>query len=214
MIVVRNLTKNFYDDHSALLNISFSTEERPFVVVGEEGAGKSTLLNILAGLDLDYEGTVLINGVDRKAINNQDLKISYITKNPVFLDKKSVYDNLKYVFKVEGLKLDKKEIVSKIKEVCDSLNLVGLLDKKIKKLNIFEKRLVAVARAVLKKSTVWLVDEPFFDLNSFEVSALWQALFREANKLSSDLIIADNGQNTAYFEDCEILKLNFGTIIE
>lgn len=214
MIVIKNVSKKFHDDHYALMNISFSTEDRPNVVVGQSGSGKTTLLNIIAGLERDYEGEVFINGTERRELKNEVLKISYITKIPVLFSWRSVYKNLEYVFKVENKKFNRADARNKIKQVAEEFGLIGVLDKPVRKLAELEKKLVCLARAVLKNSSIIIVDEPFFKLTQFEISTLWQSMVLGMRKLSCDLVLADNGQNMACFDECNILKIEFGTKME
>ena len=213
MIVAKNVSKKYHDDHNALMNISFSTEERPFVIIGDDDAGKTTLLEILSGLEGDYEGEIFINGKERRELGNDALSISYIATEPILFKFKSVYKNLEYVFKIVGEKIDKNEIQKRIGVVARELNIIELLDKKVYKLNLFQKKMVCVARALLKNSKIIFVDEPFFKLNNFEMSALWRNMVSVASKLSSDLVVAEKPQNIGYFDDCSILKIDFGTIL-
>lgn len=212
MIVVKNVNKKFHEDYNALLNVSFSTEERPLVIVGEDGAGKTTLLEILAGLDKNYCGEIYINGEERKLIKNENLPISYIATDPVLFKFKTVYKNLEYVFKIKNKKIIKNEIQLKLGQIAKDLNIIELLNKRVYKLRMFEKKMVCLARAAIKNSKIILIDEPFFKLNSFEISSLWQSILSVSSKLSSDLIVSEKGQNIGYFNDCEILKMDFGTI--
>jgi len=210
MIKIKNLTKKFYDDHDAICNLSCEFNDEPWIVVGEDMSGKTTLLNILAGLDVDYSGEVSIGGVDRKILKNEDSSISYIMAEPILFENKSVYYNLLYVFKTLKKEFDKQKADGEIKAVCEDLNLFGLLDKKVKKCNLFEKRLVCLARAILKKSNLILIDEPFSNLLKFEILSLWQTILSVASKLSSGLVVAEKPENLAYFNSANILKLDFG----
>ena len=125
-----------------------------------------------------------------------------------------MFYNLLYVYKVRNKKFDKDIAIEEIKDVALRLNLFGVLDRKVKKLNLFEKRLVCIARAILKKSNIWLMDEPLSGLTNFEITSLWQTATLEVDKLSGDLILSEKGENMAYFNDCEILKLSFGSKID
>ena len=214
MIEIKNLTKSFNPDYDAICNLSHTFNDGVSVVVGSEMSGKTTLLNIISGLDLDYNGEVVIDGVERKELKNENFAISYIMREPVLFENKSVYDNLLYVFKVRGKRFDKVDADSKIKKVCEDLGLFGLLDKKVKRCSLFEKRMICLARAVLKNSKIILVDEPFFGLFQFEFLSLSQAMVSATSKLSSSLIIAENTSNMAYFDGVEILKLDFGVKVD
>lgn len=214
MIEITNLTKNFCDDHSALLNVSHKMDNRPMVVLGEEGAGKTVLMNIIVGLDKDYDGEVKVCGVDRKKLPLENSGISYITKDAVAFNNKSVFDNLFYVFKVLDKNYDKKLAAQKIKAVAEELEIFGILDKRFGKLSMLDKKLVCVARAMLKQAKIIVVDEPFYKLLNFEKAGLWQALHFASSKLSCGLVVAELPQNSAYFEGCDIIKLSFGTIVD
>lgn len=214
MIKITNLNKSFHADYSAICNLNCVFDDQPWAIVGSEMSGKTTLLNIIAGLDLAYEGEVLIDGVDRKVLDNKNIQISYITKNPTLFESKSVYDNLYYVFKVAGDKREREILDAEIKTVAEEFRIFGILDKKAKRCSLFEKRLVCVARAVLKKTSIILADEPFSDMYNFEIASLWQAMLFAKDKLSSMLIVAENTQNMALFYNMNVLKLDFGVKIE
>lgn len=213
MIEIKNLTKKFNDDFDAICNLTHNFNAGVTAVVGSDMSGKTTLLNIIAGLDKEYSGEVLIGGEDRKQVQNQNLKISYVTETPTLFERKTVYENLRYAIKVDNPKTSEQDIQNQIKAVSEELVLFGILNKKVKRCNLFEKRLVCLARAVLKKSQILLVDEPFKNLLNFEIASLWRTLLSLTSKLSSTTIIAENTQNLGYFDGVEVLKLDFGVKI-
>ena len=124
-----------------------------------------------------------------------------------------MYKNLEYVFKVDDKKFDRVKTRELIKQVAEEFGLVGVLDKRVRRLGDFEKKLICLARAVLKNSSIIVIDEPFFKMIKCEISSLWQYINSAISKLSCDLIVADNGENMAYFDGCNILKIEFGTKI-
>lgn len=213
MIELKNLTKKFNDDFDAICNLTHTFHTGINAVVGSDLSGKTTLLNIIAGLDKEYNGEVFVFGEDRKRLLNQDMKISYITETPTLFERKTVYDNLRYALKIENPNITETEARTLIKEAGESLGLYGILDKKIKRCNMFEKRLVCLGRAMLKKSRILLLDEPFKNLLNLEISSLWRTLLSLTSKLSSVTILAENTQNLAYFEGVKVLKLDFGVKI-
>lgn len=213
MIEIKNLTKKFNEDFDAICDLTYNFNAGVTAVVGSDMSGKTTLLNIIAGLDKEYSGEVVICGEDRKKLQNQDLKISYLTETPTLFERKTVYENLRYAIKVDCPKTSEQDIQNKIKTVSEDLVLFGILNKKVKRCNLFEKRLVCLARAVLKKSEILLVDEPFKNLLNFEIASLWRTLLLLTSKLSSITIIAENAQNLGYFDGVEVLKLDFGVKI-
>ena len=214
MIEIKNLTKNYNKDFSALLNINHSFKEPLTMICGIEGAGKTTLLNILAGLDTSYSGKVTIHGKDRKEIKNQEMLISYIMEKPVFFERKSVMKNLQYVFKVQGIDHKSKESVEKIRYISNELGFLDSLSKPLKKCAVYVRALVGLARAYLKNSTILLIDEPLKQMISQEKLAYLQKLNWLINKLSCTTIVAETVQNWGLFGGVEVIKLDFGTKVE
>lgn len=213
MIELKNLTKKFNDDFDAICNLTHTFNEGVTAVVGSDLSGKTTLLNIIAGLDKEYSGEVFVFGEDRKKVLNQDMKISYITEIPTLFEGKTVYENLRYVIKIDNPDTIETEARAQIKEVGERLGIYGIFDKKIKRCNLFEKRLVCLGRALLKKSRILLVDEPFKNLLNFEIASLWQTILSLTSELSSVTILAENTPNLKYFEGADVLKLDFGVKI-
>ena len=215
-IEIKNLLKAYNKDFNILNDITaeFNFDGKMIVIAGHEGSGKTTLLNVIAGLDNDYSGQVLLDGEDRKVIDNKSAKISYIMDPPVLFERKNVFDNLAYVFKVEKGKYNKKEDYLKIKEVCDLFGLSGIVQKKIKKCSSFEKLVVCFARSYLKNSKLIIIDEPLKDLISIEKSYLLNYINFLISKLSCGVILADNGQNLACFEGCDIFEMDYGVLKE
>ena len=112
-------------------------------IVGPNGAGKSTLLKIISGVIGRYSGEVLI-----------DKRISYVPENSVYFPNLTGYENLKYFGYALGR--DKNEIV----EIMKSL---GLEDSKILTGNYSKgmKRKLDIAKSMLSKSQIIVMDEPF-----------------------------------------------------
>lgn len=214
IIEIKNLIKPYNKDFNILNNITKTIDltNGPVVVLGEEGSGKTTLFNILAGLDDSYEGDIIIDGVNRREFDNKLNSISYIMDKPVLFEGKSVLKNLLYVYKVKDRKYNKDEAMASIKEISKELGITSVLGKRVKKCNIFEKKLVCLARFYLKKPALLIMDEPLNGLVELEKSCLLNHMFSLARKLSSGVFVSEKGENARYFEHCFKINLDFGSI--
>lgn len=144
----------------AVDNISFSIEQREFaVVVGSSGAGKTTVLNILGGMDSCTEGNIVVNG---RCISG--LKEKQLTPYRRF--------DIGFVFQFYNLvpNLTAKENVELASQICtnpmdaeEALSAVGLIERKNNfpsQLSGGEQQRVSIARALAKRPTLLLCDEP------------------------------------------------------
>ncbi len=156
---VDHIHKEFNSKNSSLVaieDISFSLNTGEIVaVVGPSGCGKSTLLNIIAGLDVQDNGSILFD--------NDNPKISYMLQTDALLPWKSVLDN-----SILGLRIKKEltcEKVEKIKTLLKEYGLKDFIDKKCSVLSGGMKQRVALIRSLAIEPDILLLDEPFCALD-------------------------------------------------
>lgn len=142
-------------------NLSIDVMDREFLtVVGASGCGKSTLLNIIAGLIPPKSGNIYLNneptvnpGLDRTMVFQDDAVFPWYT----------VYQNVEYGLKI--LKVDKKTRAEKVKETLELVGLSKCSDLYPRQLSGGMRKRVDVARALITKPEVLLMDEPFAALD-------------------------------------------------
>lgn len=155
LIEIRNLSKSFGEE-ALLKDFSLDIGEGEIVaVMGPSGIGKSTLLNIIGGLDKDYEGTI---SYDPKIFEGIDVPFPFVfQESESLLPWKNVEDNVR----IAGKNLTQEE-------TDEALKSVGLYEHRLKKpreLSGGMKQRVSLARALVCKSRVMLLDEPFASLD-------------------------------------------------
>ena len=139
--------------------------ENEFVcVVGESGSGKSTLLNIIGLLEKPTSGSIEICGIKNPGLNTRKgirllrEEISYLFQNYGLVENETVKYNVKMATRF--LKTNKKKREEKIEEILDKLGLMGLKNEKIYCLSGGEQQRVALAKIMIKPSSIILADEP------------------------------------------------------
>lgn len=158
LIDVKNLYKQFPDGTVALENIHLTVNEGEFVsLVGPSGCGKSTLLRILAGLESITSGTAIVEGKVPGQGNRDEM--AFVFQEPTLLPWRTVLHNVALPLELKGV--NREERLGKAREI---LNLVGLSTREgayPRELSGGMKMRVSIARALVTRPQLLLMDEPF-----------------------------------------------------
>ncbi len=167
-IEIENLYYDYFDKKggrtSAIKNLSASFSARSFnVLVGYSGCGKTTLLKIIAGLIDDYEGEVFLNGENADDLTVKQRDVSFVAQDFILYPHLTVFDNIAFPLKTEKFK--KEEIVKRVVDLADRLDIKCCLTRKPKHISLGQQQRVAIARALVKNPRICLLDEPFSNLD-------------------------------------------------
>jgi NitT/TauT family transport system ATP-binding protein len=173
-IVLRGVHKRFRNAAAALENISLTVERGEFVTfLGPSGCGKSTLLRLIAGLSPASDGTVTVNGM--KPENAREL-MSFIFQDATLMPWRTVEQNVGLGLEIEyAARALRKERVAKMLEVV-SLNHVA--QRYPRQLSGGMKMRVSIARALVSRPRILLMDEPFAALDEMTRDRLNEELLR------------------------------------
>jgi phospholipid/cholesterol/gamma-HCH transport system ATP-binding protein len=156
MIKVNNLSKKF-GDKTILNNVGFEVGQELIAILGSTGVGKSVFLKIIAGLVKPSSGQVIIDKGETTG---------FIFQHSALFDFLSVEQNIKLPLE-EGTSFTEKEIDVKVKEITA---LLGIRDSMLKQncndLSGGERKIIAIARAIIKQPTYLLYDEPTTGLDA------------------------------------------------
>ena len=134
------------------------------VIVGPSGCGKSTLLRLIAGLEQPDAGTVTIGGRDVTHAAPADRGLAMVFQSYALYPHLTVAENIAFPLKVAGQ--PKREIARRVAEVAASLDLTALLDRRPRALSGGQRQRVSIARAIVRRPQVLLLDEPLSNLDS------------------------------------------------
>lgn len=175
IIEIKNLFKS-YGDLLAVNNLSFNVKEGDFFAfLGVNGAGKSTTISILTGVLNKNSGEVLIDGKDISKHKNEILsEIGVVFQNTTLDLKLSVKDNLYSRAALYGY--SNKQIKERVNEVAELLKFKDLLNKTYGHLSGGQKRRIDVARGLLNKPKLLILDEPTTGLDPMTRKLLWSVI--------------------------------------
>lgn len=172
------LSYSYEEGKRVLDHISCKFEPgKSYAVVGESGSGKSTLLHLLMGADPGYEGSITIDGIESRQISARSLfeLLSLIQQN-VFIFNASIRDNI-CMFKAFPQKDVERVIhLSGLDKLIAEKGEAYLCGENGNKLSGGEKQRIAIARTLLKKSSVLLVDEATSSLDNETASNVSRAI--------------------------------------
>ena len=197
MVSFVNVFLKYTKEYYALSNINFSAEQGEVVaLVGPQDSGKTCMLRILAGLEKQDSGEVYIKDIPVAKVDYaNDISVGYIPYKASFFDKKTVYDNLKYVLDIRKTTHDAME--EKINNAVIDFKLENLVNEKIYKLSLFQKYLVSIARLTFRKLDLVLIDNIFEELTPQESKELVRLFKKYFVKPSTLVIIATSSEDIA-----------------
>lgn len=181
-LVLENVSKQF-GKHQVIDNLSVVFQHgTKYILRGRSGAGKSTILNMIARFDDDYQGNITYDSGNLKTIKKSRFYrdyLAYLFQNYALLEDQTVFDNLALVFRHRIQKRDTEEM----KQALEAVDLSkSYLKKHIYELSGGEQQRVAIARLILKKPRIILIDEPTAALDhDTATDILYQVLDRLIN---------------------------------
>ena len=157
-ISLRHIVKTYPGNVTVVPDLNLEIEDKEFVVlVGPSGCGKSTTLRMIAGLEDISGGEMYIGERLVNEIAPKERDISMVFQNYALYPHMTVYKNL--AFGLELAKEDKKVIDQKIKKVAKDLDIEYLLNRKPKALSGGQRQRLAIARALIKKPPIIILDD-------------------------------------------------------
>lgn len=201
-VILKNITKSF-DETLALNNFSIVIPDGSFVILlGPTGAGKTTVLRVVSGLEIPDSGEVII---DDRPVTNQtpaQRNVAMIFQQYSLYPHLTVRQNLEFPLKSPLLKTPKHIIDEKVNSVAEILQISHKLDNKATQLSGGEMQRVSIGRALVRKPSVFLMDEPLSSLD---------AKLRSDLRLEIKQIQANSGATVLYVTHDQIEAMTMAT---
>lgn len=208
MLTLNNLKKS-YDQTSILNGISLSIETGEIVsILGPSGSGKTTLLNCILGITEIDSGSVVFNGQDVTGVSMEERGFNIVFQDYALFPNLNAYENITY-----GLK--NKPGISTQQEVNELIELLGFsqhLDKHIDQLSGGQKQRVALARTMVMKPKILLLDEPLSALDGVIKESIKEKIKTIAKEFHLTTIIVTHDPEEALTLSDRMLIMKDGSI--
>ena len=163
-IVFKGVAKRF-GDVSVIEELDLQIKDEELMVfVGPSGCGKSTALRLIAGLEELTEGELWIGDRVVNDVHPKDRDVAMVFQSYALYPHMSVRDNISFGLRIR--KMDQSEIDRLVNDAAEILGLTPLLDRKPKALSGGQRQRVALGRAIVRKPSVFLFDEPLSNLDA------------------------------------------------
>ena len=221
ILEARDLTKEFRigsRDVQVLRGISLKVRRGEFVaVMGPSGSGKSTLLQLLGGLDRPTGGDVVLDGEivsqlsDREATRLRREKTGFVFQFFNLIPLLDVYENVALPFTIAGVDPRHGEAAARIRDVLETVNLVGCERNRPDQLSAGEQQRVALARALVGSPALLLADEPTGNLDYATGGEILGELWRSCDERGQTIVLVTHDARAAAHAD-RVLVLGDGKI--
>lgn len=209
-VEMKNICKRF-GDYEAAKNINFGIEQGKMVaLLGPSGSGKTTILRMLAGLEQQDQGDVIIEGKIVNDVPASKRGIGFVFQNYALFRYMTVYDNIAFGLKVQ--KVDKKKIRERVMELISLIGLDGLEKRYPNQLSGGQRQRVAFARAIAPNPQLLLLDEPFAAIDAKVRKELRGWLKETIQKVGITSIFVTHDQEEAVEVADDIIIINEGRL--
>jgi len=195
MIELKRISKQYPTGQLALYNVNLTLMQGEMAfLTGVSGAGKSTLLKLIALMEKQSEGDILVDGTSLTDLKPQHIplyrrSIGFIYQDPHLLADRNVLDNIALPLRICGI--DYKEAERRVHAALDKVGLSNKAQQYPMMLSAGEKQRVGIARAVVNKPSIILADEPTGNLDP-ELAADIMHTFSQFNELGVTVLIASH----------------------
>jgi len=211
-VELKNIGKKYEGrEEFTLRNINLEIEDKDFcVILGPSGCGKSTLLRMLAGLNSVTEGDLLFDGKRVNKVLPKDRDIAMVFQSYALYPHMTVYDNMAFSLK---MRKERKDLIDeRVREAARVLQIEEYLFSKPSDISGGQRQRVALGRAMVRKPSVFLMDEPLSNLDAKLRERMRVELVLLHKQLETTSIYVTHDQVEAMTMATKIILMNDGKI--
>ena len=210
MLRLQNISKQYKD--FSLKNISFNVNKGDyFILLGESGAGKSIILETIAGLISPDSGSIMLDEKDITKEKIQHRGIGLVFQDHAVFPHYSVGENIAYP--LHGLSLKPEVRKREVLTIAKQLSIDNLLQRRPDSLSGGELQRVALARTLIQKPRVLLLDEPLASMDSL-LKAELRTLLRNIHRNGQTMLHVTHDYEEALSLGSRIAVINNGEIVQ
>lgn len=197
----------------AVDEVSFTVEEGTLtVLLGPSGCGKSTILRMIAGLETADGGSVHIGDTDVTRLDPARRRVSMVFQSYALFPHLSVRENILFGLKVR--RVDTAEREQRLAEAAKMVGLDALLERKPAQLSGGQRQRVALARTIVAKQPVCLMDEPLSNLDAKLRAEMRDEIHHLQRSLQLTMVYVTHDQTEAMSMADQVILLDAGRIVQ
>jgi len=202
-----------FGDHSAVRNLNLEIADCELLVfLGPSGSGKSTALNLLAGLEIATAGDIYFGGERVTEMPTERRNISMVFQSNTLYPHKNVRANILFALQIAKVPTDVQQ--QRMRDITRLLGIERYLDRRIDQLSGGERQRVAIAKALVKRPKLFLLDEPFAALDALLRRELRGELVRIHRELETTMVFVTHDQEEALGIADRIAVMNKGELVQ
>ena len=210
LLEIQNVSKQF-DDNLVVNNVSISIKQREFfTLLGPSGCGKTTLLRMIAGFCTPDSGRILLDGKDITDLPPETRPLHTIFQSYALFPHLNVFDNIAFPLKMA--KWDKAKILAQVEELLDDVRMTKFAKRYPHELSGGQKQRVAIARSLVDRPKLLLLDEPLSALDARLREHMHMELVKLQEETGVTFVYVTHDQSEALALSSRIAVINEGEI--
>jgi ABC-type sugar transport system ATPase subunit len=179
-------------------------------IVGPSGCGKTTTLRLIAGLESPDEGSILLEGQKANGFEPKDRDVAMVFQRDALYPHMTGFENLAFGLKLRGV--TREEMRRRVDELAETLGVQDCLSRRPGELSGGQRQRIALGRALVRKPTILLLDEPFANLDAPLRRELRHELLQVHRERQLTVILVTHDQTEALALGQRVLVMNAGGI--
>jgi multiple sugar transport system ATP-binding protein len=202
-----------FDSFHAVRNLTLEIKNGELLVLlGPSGCGKTTTLNMLAGLERPTSGQILFGDRIVNDLPPEERDIAMVFQSIALYPHLNVRENIGFALRTQKVKKD--VVAQRTAEVARILNIDNFLDRKINQLSGGQRQRVAIAKALVRRPTLFLLDEPFSSLDAELRRQMRSELIRIHREVETTMVFVTHDQEEAMAIADRIVVMNEGQLVQ
>lgn len=210
-ISLQHINKIYPNHIQAVYDFNLDIQKNEFIVfVGPSGCGKSTTIRMIAGLEEITYGDLFIDGIYSNELSPKDRQIGMVFQSYALYPHMTVYENIAFGLRVKHM--SNKEVDERVHKAAKILQISEYLDRKPNALSGGQCQRVALGRAIVTDSKVFLMDEPLSNLDAKLRVAMRSEIVKLHRLLDATTIYVTHDQTEAMTMATRIVVMNKGYV--
>ncbi|MCQ6562637.1 ABC transporter ATP-binding protein [Paenibacillus mendelii] len=212
-IQFENVRKTYPNGKTVIDQLNLEIRDSSFtVLVGPSGCGKTTALRMIAGLEDVSEGMIRIGAANVTKLEPGDRDVAMVFQNYAIYPHMTVKRNIEFGLKNQGL--SKADIVRRLDHVISQVGLEQYANAMPSMLSGGQRQRIALARAISKQTSVFLMDEPLSNLDAKLRNQMRSELIQLHKNLQSTFVFVTHDQVEAMTMGTDIVIFNEGRVMQ